>query len=48
MKKVREEMGLTNAWVMIPFVRTVDEGRKVVEVLARERPRARQTASSSS
>ena len=33
-KKVREEMGLTNAWVMIPFVRTLDEGRKVVEVLA--------------
>jgi pyruvate, water dikinase len=33
MKKVREEMGLTNAWVMIPFVRTLGEGRKVVEVL---------------
>jgi pyruvate,water dikinase len=31
--KVREEMGLTNCWVMIPFVRTLDEGRKVVEVL---------------
>ena len=26
-------MGLTNLWVMIPFVRTLDEGRKVVEVL---------------
>ncbi|MEZ5462313.1 phosphoenolpyruvate synthase [Dokdonella sp.] len=35
MKKVREEMGLANAWVMIPFVRTVDEGRKVIEVLAK-------------
>jgi len=35
MKKVRDTMGLTNAWVIIPFVRTVDEGRKVVEVLAR-------------
>jgi pyruvate,water dikinase len=34
-KKVREEMGLGNCWVMIPFVRTVDEGRKVIEVLAR-------------
>ena len=34
MKKVREEMGLTNAWVMIPFVRTLDEGRKVIDVLA--------------
>ena len=33
MKKVRDEMGLTNAWVMIPFVRTLDEGRKVIEVL---------------
>ena len=32
-KKVREEMGLDNVWVMIPFVRTLDEGRKVVEVL---------------
>jgi pyruvate,water dikinase len=34
MKKVREEMGLTNAWVMIPFVRTLEEGRKVIDVLA--------------
>jgi pyruvate,water dikinase len=34
MKKVRDEMGLTNAWVMIPFVRTLAEGRKVIEVLA--------------
>ena len=33
MKKVRDEMGLTNAWVMIPFVRTLEEGRKVIEVL---------------
>jgi pyruvate,water dikinase len=32
-KKVRETMGLTNVWVMIPFVRTLGEGRKVVEVL---------------
>ncbi|MEO5596227.1 MAG: putative PEP-binding protein, partial [Lysobacteraceae bacterium] len=32
-KKVREEMGLTNCWIMIPFVRTLDEGRKVIEVL---------------
>ena len=32
--KVRDEMGLTNLWVMIPFVRTLDEGRKVLEVLA--------------
>ncbi|HET8940859.1 MAG TPA: phosphoenolpyruvate synthase, partial [Rudaea sp.] len=34
-KKVREVMGLDNVWVMIPFVRTLDEGRKVVEVLAK-------------
>ena len=33
-KRVREEMGLDNLWVMIPFVRTVDEGRKVLDVLA--------------
>jgi pyruvate,water dikinase len=32
-KKVRETMGLTNLWVMIPFVRTLEEGRKVIEVL---------------
>ena len=34
MKKVREEMGLTNAWAMIPFVRTVDEGKAVLRVMA--------------
>ncbi|MGV8921933.1 MAG: phosphoenolpyruvate synthase [Thermomonas sp.] len=33
-KRVREDMGLDNLWVMIPFVRTLDEGRKVIEVLA--------------
>ncbi|KAF1005781.1 MAG: Phosphoenolpyruvate synthase [Luteibacter sp.] len=32
-KHVRETMGLGNVWVMIPFVRTLDEGRKVIEVL---------------
>jgi pyruvate,water dikinase len=32
-KYVRETMGLGNVWVMIPFVRTLDEGRKVIEVL---------------
>jgi pyruvate, water dikinase len=31
MKKVRDEMGLTNLKLMIPFCRTVEEGRKVVE-----------------
>ena len=34
-RKVRDEMGLDNLWVMIPFVRTLEEGRKVIEVLAR-------------
>jgi len=33
-KRVREEMGLSNLWVMIPFVRTLGEGRKVLDVLA--------------
>ena len=32
-KRVREVMGLSNVWVMIPFVRTLGEGRKVIEVL---------------
>ena len=31
MKKVREEMGLTNLKVMIPFCRTIDEGCRVQE-----------------
>ena len=34
LKKVREEQGLTNVELMIPFVRTVDEGKRVVELLA--------------
>lgn len=33
MKRVRDEMGLTNVELMIPFVRTVDEAKGVVEVL---------------
>ena len=34
MKKVRDVMGLTNVEVMIPFVRTLEEAAKVVEILA--------------
>ncbi|HUG99843.1 MAG TPA: phosphoenolpyruvate synthase [Gammaproteobacteria bacterium] len=34
LKRVREDMGLENVQVMVPFVRTVDEGRKVVDLLA--------------
>jgi pyruvate,water dikinase len=30
MKKVRDEMGLTNVKLMVPFCRTLDEGRKVI------------------
>ena len=29
MKKVRDEMGLTNVKLMVPFCRTVEEGRQV-------------------
>jgi pyruvate, water dikinase len=32
-KKVRNEMGLTNVVPMIPFCRTVDEGKRVLEVM---------------
>jgi pyruvate,water dikinase len=31
MKKVRDEMGLTNVKLMVPFCRTVEEGRRVLE-----------------
>ncbi len=34
LRKVREDMGLTNVQVMVPFVRTVDEARQVTELLA--------------
>jgi pyruvate,water dikinase len=33
MKKVREEMGLTNVKLMIPFCRTVDEGKRVIDIM---------------
>ena len=32
-KKVREEMGLTNVKVMVPFCRTPEEGKKVIEAM---------------
>jgi pyruvate,water dikinase len=34
-KKVRNELGLTNVEIMIPFVRTVDEAKNVIELLER-------------
>ncbi len=33
MKKARDEMGFVNIKIMIPFCRTVEEGRKVLEVM---------------
>ncbi|MGE5096175.1 MAG: phosphoenolpyruvate synthase [Betaproteobacteria bacterium] len=33
MKKVRDEMGLTNVEIMIPFVRTLKEGEQVLAIL---------------
>tara|TARA_Y100000034_G_scaffold136768_1_gene215561 strand:+ start:1741 stop:4170 length:2430 start_codon:yes stop_codon:yes gene_type:complete len=32
-KKVREKMGLTNVKVMVPFCRTVEEGKKVLKIM---------------
>ncbi|MCA1855473.1 phosphoenolpyruvate synthase [Massilia oculi] len=35
MKRVREDMGLTNVELMIPFVRTLGQAEKVIELLAK-------------
>ena len=35
LKKVRDEMGLTNVEIMVPFVRTVNEAAQVIELLAK-------------
>ncbi len=37
MRKVRSEFGLTNVQIMVPFVRTLDECRQVVDLLAANR-----------
>ena len=34
LRRVREEMGLKNVWIMVPFVRTVAEAAKVTQLLA--------------
>jgi pyruvate,water dikinase len=34
LRKVREEMGLDNVEIMVPFVRTLDEAKRVMELLA--------------
>lgn len=33
-KRIRDDMGLTNLKVMIPFCRTLEEGEKVVQIMA--------------
>jgi pyruvate,water dikinase len=33
MKKLRDEMGLANVKLMLPFVRTVEEGKKCIEIM---------------
>lgn len=35
LKKVRDDMGLTNLKIMIPFCRTVEEGKKVKGIMAK-------------
>ncbi len=40
-KKVREEMGLTNVNVMVPFCRTAEEGKKVMKILEKNNLRGR-------
>jgi len=35
LKRVRDDMGLTNVEIMVPFVRTVGQAAKVVDLLAR-------------
>jgi pyruvate,water dikinase len=34
MKRVRDEMGLTNVEIMVPFVRTLGQAQKVIDLLA--------------
>ncbi len=34
LKKVRDEMGLTNVKPMVPFCRTPEEGRKVIQIMS--------------
>lgn len=35
LKKVRSEMGLKNLKIMIPFCRTIEEGKRVMEIMAK-------------
>ena len=36
LKRVRDEMGLTNIKIMLPFVRTPTEGKKVIEIMKKQ------------
>lgn len=36
LKKVRDKFGLVNMKIMIPFCRTLEEGRKVIDIMASE------------
>ena len=42
LKRVRNDMGLTNVEIMVPFVRTLGQAERVVEHAGRARPEARQ------
>ncbi len=33
MKKAREQFGLKNIWAMVPFCRTIEEGKKVLKIM---------------
>ncbi|MCX7554448.1 phosphoenolpyruvate synthase [Marinicella sp. S1101] len=35
LKYIRDEMGLTNVWAMVPFVRTLAEGQGVIDLMAK-------------
>lgn len=35
LKKVRDELGLKNLKIMVPFCRTVEEGKRVLDIMAR-------------
>jgi len=35
LKRAREVFGLKNIWVMVPFCRTVEEGKKVLDLMAK-------------
>lgn len=35
LKYIREQMGLENVWAMVPFVRTLEEGQQVIDLMAK-------------